>query len=109
LPVAVYTFHIAVPYGIPSTATQTISNPGTITARVFSLPELITLIIPPILIAIVVAITVARKERQRQAMIQAQAIPAPAFGSSFCRSCRQPLSPTANFCTSCGTPRIMTQ
>ncbi len=109
LPVAVYTFHIAVPYGIPSTATQTISNPGTIIARVFSLPELITLVIPPILIAIIVAITVARKERQRQAMIQAQPTPAPAFGASFCRSCGQPLSPTANFCTSCGTPRIMTQ
>ncbi len=109
LPVAVYTFHIAVPYGIPSTVTQTIGNPGTVTARVFSLPELITLVIPPILIAIVVALAVARKERQRQTMIQAQPIPAPALGASFCRSCGQPLSPTANFCTSCGTPRIMTQ
>jgi len=109
LPAANYTFHIAVPYGISSTTTQTISNPGSIIAKVFSLPELITLIIPPILIAIVVAVAVARKERQRQAMIQAQQIPAPAFGSSFCRSCGQPLTPTANFCTSCGTPRIMTQ
>ena len=109
LPTAIYTFHVTVPYGIPSTTTQTISNGGSIVAKVFSLPELITLIIPPILVAIVVAITVARKERQRQAMIQAQAIPAPAFGSSFCRSCGQPLSPTANFCTSCGTPRILTQ
>jgi hypothetical protein len=109
LPVAIYTFHVTVPYGIPSTTTQTISNGGSIVAKVFSLPELITLIIPPILIAIVVAVAVARKERQRQAMIQAQPIPAPVFGSSFCRSCGQPLSPTANFCTSCGTPRIMTQ
>ncbi len=109
LPAANYTFHIAVPYGISSTTTQSISNPGSLIAKVFGLPELITLIMPPILIAIVVAIAVARKERQRQAMIQAQAIPAPAFGSSFCRSCGQPLSPTANFCTSCGTPRIMTQ
>jgi hypothetical protein len=109
LPAANYTFHITVPYGISSTTTQSILNPGSIIAKVFSLPELITLVIPPILIAIVVAITVARKERQRQAMIQAQPIPAPAFGASFCRSCGQPLSPTANFCTSCGTPRIMTQ
>ncbi len=109
LPAASYTFHIAVPYGISSTTTQSISNPGFLIAKVFGLPELITLIIPPILIAIVVAIAVARKERQRQAMIQAQAIPGPAFGSSFCRSCGQPLSPTANFCTSCGTPRIITQ
>jgi hypothetical protein len=109
LPTAIYTFHVTVPYGIPSTTTQTISNGGSIVAKVFSLPELITLIIPPTLIAIVVAITVARKERKRQAMIQAQVIPAPAFGSSFCRSCGQPLLPAANFCTSCGTPRIMTQ
>ena len=109
LPAANYTFHITVPYGISSTTTQSILNPGSITAKVFSLPELITLIIPPILIAIVVAVAVARKERQRQAMIQAQPTPAPAFGASFCRSCGQPLSPTANFCTSCGTPRIMTQ
>src|SRR5207245_915834 len=109
LPAATYTYHVTVPYGIPSTTTQTISNGGSIVAKVFSLPELITLVIPPILIAIVVAVTVARKERQRQAMIQAQPIPAPAFGSSFCRACGQPLSPTANFCTSCGTPRILTQ
>ena len=108
LPVANYTFHIAVPYGISSSTTQSITNPGPIIARVFSLPELITLVIPPILITIVVAITVARKERQQQAMIQAQPIPTPAFGSSFCRSCGQPLSSTANFCTSCGTPRIIT-
>lgn len=108
LPAANYTFHVTVPYGISSTTTQSINSPGSIVAKVFSLPELITLVIPPILIAIVVAIAVARRERQRQAMIQTQPIPAPAFGSSFCRSCGQPLSPTANFCTSCGTPRIVT-
>jgi len=108
LPAANYTFHVTVPYGISSTITQSILNPGFITAKVFSLPELITLVIPPILVAIVVATTVARKERQQQA-IQAQPIPAPVFGASFCRSCGQPLSPTANFCTSCGTRRIMTQ
>jgi hypothetical protein len=109
LPASIYTFHITVPYGISSTTTQTISQPGPIVAKVFSLPELITLVIPPILIAVVVAIAVARRERQRQAMIQAQPIPAPILGSSFCKSCGQPLSPNANFCTSCGTPRIMTQ
>jgi hypothetical protein len=108
LPPSTYTYHITVPYGISSTTTQTINNPGSILAKVFSLPELLTLIIPPILIAILVAIVVARREKQRQAMIQAQSIPAPAVGQSFCRSCGQPLSPSANFCTSCGTPRIIT-
>lgn len=109
LPVANYTFHITVPYGISSTTTRSIRSPGSIVAKVFSLPELITLVIPPILVAILVAVAVARKERQRQAMIQAQPIPALASGSSFCRSCGQPLSPTANFCTSCGTSRIVTR
>jgi hypothetical protein len=109
LPAAIYTFHIAVPYGISSTTTQTISQPGPVVAKVFSLPELITLVIPPILIAIMIAIAVARKERQRQAIVQSQVIPTPAFGSTFCRSCGQPVSPSANFCTSCGTPRITTQ
>jgi hypothetical protein len=108
LPVANYTFHIMVPYGISSTTTQSIRTPGSIIAKVFSLPELITLVIPPILIAAVAAIAVARRERQRQEMIQSQPISAPASGSSFCRSCGQPLSATANFCTSCGTPRIIT-
>jgi zinc-ribbon domain len=111
LPAAAYTFHVTVPYGISSTTTQTISSPAPIVAKVFSLPELITLVIPPILIAIVATIAVARRERQRQSMIQAQSVTAaPASGSSFCKSCGQPLSPTANFCTSCGTPsRIVTQ
>jgi cytochrome bd-type quinol oxidase subunit 2 len=109
LPAAIYTFHIAVPYGISSTTTQTISQPGPVVAKVFSLPELITLVIPPILIAIMIAIAVARKERQRQAIVQSQVIPTPAFGSTFCRSCGQPVSPSANFCTSCGTPRITSQ
>ena len=109
LPAANYTFHVTVPYGISSTTTLSINNPGSIVAKVFSLPELITLVIPPILIAIVVAIVVAKRERQRRATIQAQPIPAPVLGTSFCRSCGQPLAPTANFCTSCGTPRILTQ
>src|SRR5207245_7292686 len=87
LPAAIYTYHVTVPYGIPATTTQTISNGGSLVAKVFSLPELITLIMPPILIAIVVAIAVARKERQRQAMIQTQVIPTPIFGASLCRSC----------------------
>ncbi len=108
LPIANYTFHITVPYGISSTTTQGIRTPGSIIAKVFSLPELVTLVIPPILIAAVAAIAVARRERRRQEMIQSQPIPAPASGSSFCRSCGQPLSATANFCTSCGTPRIIT-
>src|SRR5437867_1168589 len=81
-----------------------ISGPGSLIAKVFSLPELITIIIPPILIAVLIAVAVARKEHQRQALIQAQTPIQPMMGPVYCRSCGQPLSPAANFCTSCGTP-----
>jgi hypothetical protein len=104
LPPSTYSIHIGVPYGITSNQVQTITGPGSIVAKVFSLPELITIIIPPIFLAVLASILIVRKERQRQAMIQAQPPMQPMMGPVFCRTCGQPLSPTANFCTSCGTP-----
>ena len=104
LPPANYTLHITVPYGIASNQTHNIKGQGSLVAKVFSLPDLITIIVPPIFITILVAIIVVRKEHERQAMIQAQAPMQPVPIAFFCRSCGKPLSPTANFCTSCGTP-----
>lgn len=104
LPPSNYSIHISVPYGIASSQLHSIAGPGSVVAKVFSLPELITIIVPPILITILVAVVVVRKERQRQAMIQAQMPIQPAPVAMFCRSCGRPLAPTANFCTSCGTP-----
>ena len=104
LPPSNYSIHVAVPYGIASSQLHNIIGPGSVVAKVFSLPELITIIVPPILITILVAIVVVRKERQRQAMIQAQMPLQPVPVAMFCRSCGQPLAPTANFCTRCGTP-----
>ncbi len=110
LPPASYSVHITVPYGITSNQVHNIVGPGSLVAKVFSLPELITIIVPPILIAVLLAVIVARKERQRQAMLQAQMPTQPVPGPAYCRSCGQPLAPTANFCTSCGTPvRMMVQ
>jgi len=110
LPPSSYSVHIAVPYGITANQVRDISGPGSVLAKVFSLPELITIIIPPIFIAVLVAVAVARKEHQRQAMIQAQTPMQPMMGPFYCRSCGQPLSPATNFCTSCGTPvRMMIQ
>ncbi len=110
LPSSSYSVHISVPYGITSNQVHDISGPGSVVAKVFSLPELITIIVPPIIIAVLVAVAVARKEHQRQAMIQAQTPMQPMMGPVYCRSCGQPLSPAANFCTSCGTPvRMMIQ
>jgi len=110
LPPANYSVHITVPYGITSNQVHDIVGPGSLVAKVFSLPELITIIVPPVLIAVLLAVIVARKERQRQAMLQAQMPTQPVPGPAYCRSCGQPLAPTANFCTSCGTPvRMMVQ
>ncbi|HEX4922345.1 MAG TPA: zinc-ribbon domain-containing protein [Candidatus Bathyarchaeia archaeon] len=115
LPPAAYSLHIQVPYGITSNQVHTLSGPGSVVAKVFSLPELITIIIPPILIAIIASAAVARREHKRQQMMPAQPflpqplqppVPAP----MFCRRCGAPLGPAANFCTSCGTPvRMMVQ
>jgi hypothetical protein len=105
LPSSSYSIHISVPYGIASNQQLNITGPGSVVAKVFSLPELITIIVPPIFLAVLASILIVRKERQRQAMVQAQAPPVQPMPSPlFCRSCGQPLAPTANFCTSCGTP-----
>jgi zinc ribbon protein len=110
LPPSSYFIHISVPYGITSNQMHNLTGPGSVVAKVFSLPELITIIVPPIFIAVLVSIVVARREHQRQAMIRAQAPIQPIVGPAFCRTCGQPLSAAANFCTSCGTPvRMMIQ
>jgi hypothetical protein len=105
LPPSKYSIHIGVPYGITSNQLHNITGPGSIVAKVFSLPELITIIVPPIFLTVLASILIVRKERERQAMIQSQPpMQHPMIGPMFCRSCGQPLSQTANFCTSCGTP-----
>jgi hypothetical protein len=105
LPPSNYSIHIGVPYGITSNQVYDITGPGSVVVKVFSLPELITIIVPPIFLAVLASILIVRKERQRQAMIRAQApMQQPMMGPLFCRSCGQPLSPAANFCTNCGTP-----
>jgi hypothetical protein len=103
LPPSIYNFRISVPYGITSNKVESLTGPISLVERVFSLPELLTILVPPILVAILVAVVVARREHRRQAMIQAQG-PLPFAGPRVCRHCGQPLAPTANFCTSCGTP-----
>jgi len=115
IPPSAYSFHIQVPYGITSNQIHNLSGPGSVVAKVFSLPELITIIIPPILIAIIASAAVAKREHRRQQMMPAQPflpqpqqppVPVP----MFCRRCGAALGPTANFCTSCGTPvRLMVQ
>jgi hypothetical protein len=111
LPPSDYSIHITVPYGVASDQVDHITGPGSIVAKVFSLPELITIIVPPIFVAVLASILIVRKERQRQAMMRAQApLQPPIMAPLFCRSCGQPLTLGAYFCTNCGTPvRITAQ
>jgi hypothetical protein len=104
LPPSSYSVHIEVPYGITSNQVHNITGPGSLVAKVFSLPELITIIVPPIFLAVLASILIVRQERRRQAVIQTQPPMQPMMGPVFCRTCGQSLSQTANFCTSCGTP-----
>ncbi len=102
LPPSTYSLRITVPDGISSSTNRVLSSQTSIVAKVFSLPELITIIIPPILAAIAVVGVIARKEKQRQAALPT--IPVPAMVPVNCSACGQLLSPGANFCTNCGSP-----
>ena len=102
LPPSTYTLRIQVPNGISTSTSRTLSIRSSIVAKVISLPELVTIVIPPILIAIAIAGVVARKEHRRQTILPA--IPAPVTVPMYCGACRRPLSPGALFCTNCGTP-----
>ncbi len=102
LPPSTYSLRITVPDGISTSTNKALSSQSSIVARVFSLPELITIIIPPILVSMAVVGVIARKEKQRQASLPT--IPVPAMVPVNCSACGQLLSPGANFCTNCGSP-----
>ncbi len=102
LPTSTYTLRIQVPNGISTSTSRTLSVQSSIVAKVISLPELVTIIIPPILIATTIAGVVARKEHRRRAILPA--IPSPVTVPAYCTGCGRPLSQGALFCTNCGTP-----
>ncbi len=102
LPPSTYTLRIQVPNGISTSTSRTLSVQSSIVAKVISLPELVTIIIPPILIATTIAGVVARKEHRRRAILPA--IPSPVTVPAYCTGCGRPLSQGALFCTNCGTP-----
>ena len=103
IPPSSYSLHIAVPYGITANQVHSILGPGSLVAKVFSLPELITIIVPPVFVAVLVTILAVRKEHQRQAALPIQTPSQPVPRPSFCMSCGQPLPPIGNFCAKCGT------
>ncbi len=102
LPPSNYLLHIAVPNGISSNTNRLLDAPGTVTTRVFSLPEVVTIVVLPV-IGIIIAVTVIRKrEAERRALLPP--IGTPVSGLTNCRTCGQSLLSGASFCSNCGTP-----
>ena len=102
LPPATYSLRIRVPDGISTSTSRALSAQSSIVVKVISLPEIVTIIIPPILIAIAIAGVVARREHRRETILPA--IPSPLTTPAYCSACGRPLSQGALFCTNCGTP-----
>jgi len=105
LPPGNYSFRISVPYGVQSVFRTTVAGPLNISIPVFSIAELLTLIVPPIAVAIAVVLVAVRREKARRAALPITSpfpIPIPA---AYCGACGKDLGPVEFFCTTCGTPR----
>src|SRR5713101_490136 len=70
LPPGNYSFRIAVPYGVQSVFRTTVVGPVNISIPVFSIAELLTVIVPPIAVAIAVVLVAVRREQARLAACQ---------------------------------------
>ena len=105
LPPGNYSFRVAVPYGVQSVFRTTVVGPANISIPVLSIAELLTVIVPPIAVAIAVVFVAIRREKARRATLPITSpfpIPIP---SAYCGACGKPLGPAEFFCTTCGTPR----
>ena len=105
LPPGSYNLRVTVPYGVQSVFRTSVIGPVNISIPVFSIAELLTVVMPPIAVAIAVVILALKREQARRAAMPAT-LPYPiAIPASYCGACGKPLSPAEYFCTTCGTPR----
>jgi hypothetical protein len=105
LPPGNYSLRVIVPYGVQSVFRTSVLGPVNISIPVFSIAELLTVIMPPIAVAIAVVVVALRREQARRAAMPVTspyAIPIPA---AYCGACGKPLGPAEFFCMTCGTPR----
>jgi hypothetical protein len=105
LPPGNYTLHVTVPYGVQSVLKTTVSGPINLSISVFSIAELLTIVTPPILVAIAVVLVALRREQVRRATLPITPPFPTAIPTAFCGACGKPLGPAEFFCTTCGTPR----
>lgn len=103
-----YSLRVNPPYGVTTTFRTSVAGPTNLSVSVFSIAELLTIILPPITIAFAGVIIALRREQARRAAIPIAApyqIPIPVAN---CRVCGKPLGPAEYFCMTCGTPRATT-
>jgi len=105
LPPGNYSFRISVPYGVQSVFRTTVVGPVNISIPVFSIAELLTVIVPPISVAIAVVLVVVRREKARRAALPITSPFPTQIPAAYCGACGKPLGPAEFFCTTCGTPR----
>jgi hypothetical protein len=104
LPPGNYSFRVAVPYGVQSVFRTTVVRPVNISIPVFSIAELLTVIVPPITAAVTVVFVALRREQARRALPISPPFPI-TIPVAYCGACGKPLGSAEFFCTTCGTPR----
>ena len=105
LPPGDYGLRITVPYGVQSVFKTSVVGPVNLSIPVFSIAELLTVIMPPIAVAIAVVVVALRRDQAHRSVIPVTSpypMPIPA---AYCGACGRPLGPAEFFCTTCGTPR----
>lgn len=105
IPPGNYSLRITPPFGVPLVSKTTIAGPINISVSVFSIAELLTIVVPPIAIAIAFVVMALRREQARRAAMAAAAPYPMAIPLAYCRACGKAFGPTEYFCTTCGTPR----
>ena len=105
LPPGNYSLRVAVPYGVQSVFKTSVVGPVSLSISVFAIAELLTVIIPPIAVAIAVVLVAMRREQARRAALPITSPFPIAIPGAYCGACGKPLGPIEFFCTTCGTPR----
>ena len=105
LPPSSYNLRVTVPYGVQSVFRTSVLGPVNISIPVFSIAELLTVIMPPITVAITVVLVALKREHARRAAMPTTPPYPIAIPAAYCGACGKPLSPAEFFCTTCGTPR----
>ena len=105
LPPGSYSLRVTVPYGVRSVVSTSVLGPVNISIPVFSIAELLTIIMPPITVAITVVLVALKREHARRATMPTTPPYPTAIPAAYCGACGKPLSPAEFFCTTCGTPR----